>query len=398
MSILFCRIPDFLMALALRRHPALTNAPLGLVGEDERVGAVSLPARESGVRAGMTARQARMRCPDLLLRPLDGREGAAEQQAFLAEMARWELPVEEHGWGAAWLDLHTVAGRADTVQPLAVELGRRVRAAFGDDRAPALGWDSSKFTSRAAASCAAAGAVRMVGKAEESRFLSPLPVSLLPLPDAALQQLHWLGIRTLGQYAALPPAAVWQRWGQVGKLAQRWALGKDTRPVCGNARALPAPILLDIDPPSDRIGQVLADAMQALQTPLRSLAANLSGVRRLRATLHFLPAAVRTLDITFIEPAGQPARVQAALAQHLQSLVWPGEVERLEVGLLDVGELVVGQLPLFDSVLGAEGAESALLAELAQRWAGRYGRCFFVGKVADARHPVHERVYHLQPA
>jgi hypothetical protein len=284
------------------------------------------------------------------------------------------------------------------VQSLAVELGRRLRTALGEDRPPALGWDASKFTARAAAACAAAGSVRLVGKADEARFLAPLPVSLLPLPAPARQQLHWLGIRTLGQYAALPATAVWQRWGQVGKLAQCWAQGKDRRPVCGGVRALPEPIRVDLEPRAEQIGRVLADLVQALRGPLRTLAGQMAGVRRLRVTLHFLPTAMRTLDVTFVEPASQEWRVQAALAHHLQALVWPGAVARVEASVLDVGELVAGQLPLFGSLLegGEDGAEGTPLAELAQRWTGRYGRCFFVGQVTDACHPVPERVYRLQ--
>ncbi len=401
MSVLFCRIPDFLLALPLRRTPALARMPLGLVGEDERIEAASSLAQEVGVRVGMHARQARAHCPDLLLRPLDSRESEGEQQAFLAQMARWELPVEVHGWGAAWLDLHSVTTRRGDVCSLATELGRRVRATLGADRQPALGWDSSKFTSRAAAHVAAAGTMRMVGKTEESSFLSPLPVALLPLPPEALEQLHWLGIRTLGQYGALPTTAVWQRYGQVGKLAQRWAQGKDNRPVCGDARALPAPVMCDLEPPSDQLGRVLAELMMALRAPLQSLNAQLTGVRRLHVTLHFVAAGARMLDITFITPAGQPERVQAALAQQLHALIWPGEVERIETSVREVGELVAGQLSLFAGGLDDTPSEgdgiNPPLAALAHRWTGRYGRVFYCGQICDARHPVPERVFRLQP-
>ncbi len=394
MSVLCCRIPEFLITLALRRAPALAGVPLGLQGGDERVWAVSPSALSSGVLTGMTARQARVRCPDLLLRPLDLEESQAEQEHFLGEMTRWELPVEEQGWGAAWLDLHTVATAADDVCALAAELGGRVRAAMGPLLQPALGWDSSKFTSRAAATCAAAGAMRMVGKAEESHFLSPLSITLLPLPEDALQQLHWLGIRTLGQYAALPPTAVWRRYGQAGKLAQRWALGKDNRPVCGNLRPPPETFEVEIEPASDQSGRVLAEIMLVLHPRLRVLAATLSGIRRLRLTLHFLAAGVRTLEVIFVEPSSHPARIEAAVAQQLGALVWPGEVERVEVNVLESGELPAGQLNLFAEPV----PDVAPVMALAQQLSGRYGRCFFQGQILEANHPVAERASRLQPA
>jgi hypothetical protein len=84
----------------------------------------------------------------------------------------------------------------------------------------------------------------------------------------------------------------------------------------------------------------------------------------------------------------------------LQSLIWPGEVERLEVAVLEVGEPVAGQLSLFaenlEGIAGGGAAVAPPLAELAHRWMGRYGRVFFCGQICDASHPVPERVYHLQ--
>ncbi len=396
MSVLCCRIPDFLVTLALRDEPRLAGAPLALLGGDAHVWAASPEAEQCGVYAGMLPRQARVRCPDLLLRPVDASRSQAEQDAFLGEMARWELPVEEHGWGAAYLDLHTVAVTPTAVQPLAAELGRRVRQSLGSTLQPALGWDSSKFTARAASTRAAPGAMRMVGKAEEAHFLGPLPVSLLPLPEAALQQLGWLGIRTLAQFAALPTTAVWQRYGQAGKVAQRWALGKDNRPVCGNLRTPPETLLVDFDPPTDQAGRVLADVLLALHPLLQRLAANLAGCRRLRLALHFLGRQTpHTLDITFVEPAAQEARIRNALAQELQALVWPGELDWLEVTLQESSNLVPAQLSLF---AGEGGAEAAPVMELAHRLAGRYGRCFFLGQIVEATHPVAERVFRMQYA
>src|SRR5690606_17184017 len=207
-------------------------------------------------------------CPEVLLRSLDAGASQAEQAAFLAAAAQWELPVEPQEWGVAYVDLHSVGATSTAVRPLAVELGQRVRAAFGDAMQPALGWDSGKFTARAAAVQAAPGRVRLVDKADEARFLDPLPITLLPLPRPHLQQLHWLGVRTLGQFAALPPAAVWQRFGTAGKLAHRWAQGRDDRAVQPGVAAVPEVTAVSIDPPSGLLRPVLDGLMATLQPAL----------------------------------------------------------------------------------------------------------------------------------
>ena len=142
-----------------------------------------------------------MRCPDIVLQSLDIQRSQEEQDAFLSTLMHWQLPVEAQSWGSAYVDLNHVADGAEEVQPLAAELGGRVRRDPGQTLQPALGWDSGKFTARAAAAYTAPGRMRLVGKKEESRFLSPLSITLLPLPLPDQQQLHWLGIRTLGQFA-----------------------------------------------------------------------------------------------------------------------------------------------------------------------------------------------------
>lgn len=392
MSVLCCRIPDFLVTLAVRRTPALAGRPLALLGGDARVWAASPVAQQEGVAAGMAARQARALCPDLLLQPVESTDAEGRQEGFLAEVARWELPLEVQGWGAAYVDLRGVAATPAAVQPLAADLGRRLRSLMGAPLQPALGWDSSKFTARAAATAAAPGALRLVERRDEERFLAPLPVALLPLPWPALQQLHWMGIRTLGAFGALPPAAVWQRYGQAGKLAQRWAQGRDNRPLVGAALAAPETLLVDLDPPSDQAGRVLAECMAALRPVLRRLAANLAGCRRLRLEPAFVDGSTRSEEIVFVEPVAAEARVQTALAQRLQALIWPAELERVTLTLLESGELAPGQLPLF----AEEQADAGAAVALAQRLAGRYGRCFFLGQVIEATHPVAERTFQLQ--
>jgi nucleotidyltransferase/DNA polymerase involved in DNA repair len=185
MSVLCCHVPNLLITLACRQSPDIASRPLALLGPDERVWAASPQAAECGVQTQMRAERARIACPDLLLRPLDLGGAEAEQNALLAELAElaeWQLPVEPQSWGGAYVDMHAVAKNAAAVQPLAAEVGRRLRKRLGVDLQPTLGWDSGMFTARAAACVAAPGRMRLVDKADEARFLQPLPITLLPLP------------------------------------------------------------------------------------------------------------------------------------------------------------------------------------------------------------------------
>jgi nucleotidyltransferase/DNA polymerase involved in DNA repair len=392
-SVLCCYVPDLLIELACRRAPQWRGRPLALLGPDERVWAVSLEAARAGVMVEMRPQQARIACPDLLLHPLALDTAEAEQGALLAAIAEWELPTEPQTWGMAYVDLHSIAGTAAAVQPLASDLGRRLRRGLGGELQPALGWDSGKFTARAAALQVAPGHMRLVDKRDEVRFLGPLPITLLPLPRASLQQLHWLGIRTLGQFADLPPAAVWQRFGAGGRQAQRWAQGSDDRPVRAAVAQPPAPVTVVLDPPSGTLQPVVEAVMASLRPLLIDRAAALEGVRRVRLAVSFVAGEPQSADLVFVEPASQPPRVQAALVQQLCRLRWPSAVDKVQWTLLECGELSAPQLALFPD----PDRRLCALDDLARQLSSRYGACLFQPALSQAGHPVPERRSALLP-
>lgn len=391
MSVMCCHIPDFLVRVTERREPELSGRPFALLGADEKVWAASPKARESGVTLRMPARQARMRCADVHLQPLDLETCRAEQNAFLETLARGGLPVESPAWGQAYVDLQAVGKTSRGVQPYCADFGSQVRDVLGDALLPSLGWDTGKFTARAAASYATPGHMRLVDRANEERFLAPRPIDLLPLSPLALQQLDWLGIRTLGQFARLPVTAVWQRFGDEGKLAQQWAKGHDHRPVRPTVRESAPPLSLDFDPPTGLHGAVLEGILARLRPVLSVLAQQLEGCRALRLDLRFdntSPAeAERAIDCTFVEPVCDEARIRAALSHRLEILNWPAELSGVKIALLETGELVPRQLSLFP----VDVPHLSLVTALAGKLSGRYSDIFFQPRLEEARHPLPER-------
>lgn len=386
MSIMCCRVPNFLMGLAERDKPELAGRPVALLGADELVCAVSSEARQSGITLQMESRQARMRCPDVRLYPLDLETSQAEQGAFVGRLAECGLPVEAASWGLAYVDLHAVAATSQTVQPFCADLGKQARGVLGENLVPSIGWDTSKFTARVAASTATPGHMRLVDHNNEERFLRPLSIGLLPLSPLALQQLTWLGIRTLGQFAKLPKTAVWQRFGAEGKLAQQWAQGRDTRPVRRTIEEATPPLSIDFDPPTGLHSEVLEALLSNLRPSLSALARRLEGCRRLRLDLHFDDDSTRHVDHTFVEPMAEESRLRATLSHQLEILSWPAELVSLKSSLLDYGELVPHQLMLFDL-----DTERSPLRELAEKLSGRYREIFFRFLLSDEGHPLSER-------
>ena len=113
----------------------------------------------------------------------------------------------------------------------------------------------------------ASTAVLVVPPQQSRQFLAGLPLVSLSEPvsplhhdedgtQALLDVLWRLGIRTLGDLAALSEADVLGRFGRPGLLAHRLACGLDDRPLQAEAAGDDAGTEAEIDPPADRIETV----------------------------------------------------------------------------------------------------------------------------------------------
>jgi nucleotidyltransferase/DNA polymerase involved in DNA repair len=402
MSILYCSIPHFPVALARRNQPALADRPLVLLGPEGRVFDASAEAAACGVRAGLTSRMAQVRCPEARLLDTDVAGCREAFETLLQVLERFSESVEPHGWGAAYVDLGDVArdrgfakrpvrrcapdagakrsrgvakhprnahrgtrceGSRGKAISLCSESGRAVREALGDALEPALGWDTSKFTAQAAARYTRPGHLLAVDAAHEQDFLNPLPVVLLPLPRETVQRLYFLGLRTLGQYAALPAAAVWQQFGRAGRRAHRYARGEDDRPVVPRHKA---PVLTaehTFEVPAVTQDRLLAALRRAVDPLLAELQAKLQACGQVRLLVRFDDGSAEERTRTFLFPSTKAAHIECALSDMLGRLHrpprslprprrsmstlgarWPTGVISVSVSLEQIQEAVMEQL------------------------------------------------------
>jgi protein ImuB len=93
---------------------------------------------------------------------------------------------------------------------------------------------------------------RIVPPGASAAFLAGFPVSTLADPELA-DLLARLGVRTLGQLAALPPEAVLARFGTAGAAASRLARGLDERPLALRTPPPDLAVAAELDPPEERL-------------------------------------------------------------------------------------------------------------------------------------------------
>ena len=99
-----------------------------------------------------------------------------------------------------------------------------------------------------------------------ARFLAARPVSVLPDRDLAALLVR-LGLRTLGDFAALPVRDVASRFGHAGEYAHRLARGLDSRPLATRPPPAGLSVVQEFDPPEPQAEPVVF-AARALATSL----------------------------------------------------------------------------------------------------------------------------------
>ncbi|WP_433312279.1 DNA polymerase Y family protein [Micromonospora chersina] len=210
-----------------------------------RVVACSERARAEGVRRGLRRREAQGRCPQLTVVDHDP---ARDARAFEPVVAA----VEE-----------VVAG-VEVIRPGACALAARGPSRYlGGEEAAA-----ERIVEHVAQTCAvesqvgiadgvfAAGLAardgRLVPPGGTPEFLAGLPVEALGRPTLT-DLLRRLGVRTLGDFAALPAGDVLARFGFDGALAHRLAAGRDHRPLAVRQPPADLTVTADHDEPIDRV-------------------------------------------------------------------------------------------------------------------------------------------------
>ena len=325
-------LPRFELAVAAGGREALAAGPVALapeLGREPVIGEASAAAEAYGVRAGLRLGEALARCPTLRLVSPDPAGVADAWEGIVGALEGIGAAVESGRPGNAWFDARGLerlhGGNVDGV--LAV-----TRASLGV--AARLGAAPSRFAALAAASRARPRRPEVApdGGARLAGYLAPLPVSLLiARPEVAMlpEALERFGIRTLGDLAALPRAALADRFGVPGTLARDLARGRDTplRP------RVPTEQLQEVlELPESAAGPQLERALGLLID--RVLARPERRGRTLRAVV--LSAALveggtwRT-QITFREALADPRRMRLVLVNRLSELPSPADALRLRV-------------------------------------------------------------------
>jgi DNA polymerase IV len=231
--ILHVDMDAFYASVEVLKDPSLRDAQVVVGGSGPRgvVMSASYQARRFGVRSAMPAAQARRRCPELVFVQPDFDAYRAYANRLREVFLSFTPLVEPLSLDEAFLD---VSG-ATALFGAPARIAERVRAAVRQelDLSCSVGVAPNKFLAKLASAAAKPGGVIVVAADAVEAFLHPLPVEAVwGVGERTHEVLARLGVRTVGELAAIPQAVMERVLGQGagGHLAEL-AAGRDDRAV-----------------------------------------------------------------------------------------------------------------------------------------------------------------------
>jgi protein ImuB len=301
MRIAVVHVPGFALQSLLRGDPSLAQAPVAVL-DGQTLVEVSDAAARLGLRAGLTAPQARAIAPEAILKP---RSPALERSAedALDDLAASFAARFEPAPGEVALDVSDLQRLFPTENQLATaiwlharKLGLQARVAIARD----------KRTAHVA--CLAQEGVTVVPPGREAAFLAPLPIALLAPSELVAQQLVRWGVRRIGELAGLPEGGIALRLGREGAQLALVARGAADDPLQPRSEPLRFEEAFDFEWPVENV--------EALLFVLKRLIENLTA----RLACRGLGAGELELELK-LDPAFLDASVAAGQGRELRRIV-----------------------------------------------------------------------------
>jgi DNA polymerase IV len=264
-EIIYMTVPAFPVAVERVVHPELRGrpmvvAPLGAVRSI--VTALSAEAWNAGIRKGMALSKATRYCRNMIVLPPNEPLYLRASRAIFRVLENFSPVLEPSGHGHAYLDITGTCRLLGPPRDAAWKAQKEIRQQLRLDTS--LGVASNKMVSRIASEVIRPSGLQDVPHGNESNFLSPLPVRLLPgIGPQTEGQLDDLNIRIIRDIAAMGLEHLALAFGRLGFLLHQRAQGIDSTPVVP-MRAVPALELEKILPEDSNDYELLKGALRGL--------------------------------------------------------------------------------------------------------------------------------------
>ena len=241
-TILHCDCNGFYASCEQLKHPELKKVPMAVCGDPESRHGIILAKNELakgfGVKTAETIREAKAKCPELVLVPPHHEDYARWSKVVNAIYQRYTEQVEPFGIDESWLDVtgsRTLFGDGKTI---ADRLRREVREETG--LTISVGVSFNKIFAKLGSDHKKPDATTVIGREDMPYLVWPKPADALLFVGSRVKlTLAGMGIRTIGQIALADKEALRARLGKLGEQLWEYANGLDESPVASIYDARP---------------------------------------------------------------------------------------------------------------------------------------------------------------
>jgi DNA polymerase-4 len=264
-EIIYLTVTEFPVAVEQVVHPELRGrpvvvAPLGTARSI--VTALSVEAWRAGIRKGMILSRAMRYCRNAVVLPPNEALYLRASRAIFKILEIYSPVIEPSGHGHAYLDITGTRRLWGPPRDAAWRAQKEIRQQLRLEAS--LGVASNKMVSRIASEVIRPTGLQDVPHGNESSFLSPLPVRLLPgIGNQIEGQLQELNIRIIHDIAAMRLEHLSLAFGRLGFLLHQRAQGIDRTPVVP-LRSVPALELEKVLPEDSNDYELLKSVLSGL--------------------------------------------------------------------------------------------------------------------------------------
>lgn len=224
------------------KFPALREVPMAVGGHEEKRHGIILakndPAKKFDIRTGESLREAREKCPDLLIIPPSYDDYIYYTSLVKDIYRRYSDHVESFGLDEAWVDY--TASEALFGDPLktAIRIQKEVHDEIGLDVSLGMSWN--KVFAKLGSDMKKKDGPAVITRQNYRETVWPLPAEdLLYVGPATKRKLRERGITTIGELAVYPRQFLKKAMGIPGEMISVFANGGDTSPVTENGYRSP---------------------------------------------------------------------------------------------------------------------------------------------------------------
>ncbi len=254
--ILHIDMDAFYASVEILDNPDLKGKPLVVGGVSGRgvVAAASYEARKFGIRSAMPMFQAFEKCPDVLVVPPRRARYKEVSETAMNIVRSFSPLVEQVSIDEAFVDVSGCGRLLGCPEEIARNVKRRIARETG--LTCSVGIAPVKFLAKIASDMDKPDGLTVISPEAVEAFVKSLPVKKVPgVGPRTADELHKLGIVTLGDVSGFTEKFLSDRLGKFGRRLKELSLGQDRSKVtpCSPAKSVSAEETLPFDTADVRI-------------------------------------------------------------------------------------------------------------------------------------------------